>query len=432
MPCALLFGCDKELVQRLASDPRWKVSVAVHCEEGRASYSLPSPSVWDLIVDDCLHPPVRNRVDPAKGDAIPGNIEPTEEDIKSLGLVSYRIPNSYLREAVKAHGIRFCTNEDEFHEVETMGHRRERHMPMEFNDADPRALHVATLVQSFESSFRPGFLYNRNRGSAGTALFQDFYDHTTVAISEERAGADWLYLVDIRDKKKRVDALWQLCVRVAPKLWPSLYAGSFQSRRIHALREHQSQLSTKFRAEMQRIDDEVEREEKFFGPFYNVLYTGDEALVDLVATAFQDIFHCVADNLDEQVTKDDWRTLDLKITCGEWSAFAEIKGSTNRNARIDDLQHLDDHYEVTSGRFGRAQSKILVFNGKYGRPEAERLRDATFSSQVREEAETRGITLVDTRDLLDAIDRIRNGDLSEQEFIQCLAKPGRLTLPPET
>lgn len=302
-------------------------------------------------------------------------------------------------------------------------------MPLEFNEADPRALHVATVVQTFESSFRLGYLYRRFGGTAGTPLFRDFYGHPTITVSKGPPDPDWLFLIDILDKKKRVEALWQLCVRVAPKLWPDLYAGSFQARRVRSLRHHQSQLTALYRAEIERIDAQAEEEERFFGPFYNLLYVGDEALVDLVMKVFTEVLHCHTENLDEQVTPDEWRTLDLRVRCGAWDAFVEVKGSTNRNAKIADLEQLDDHYETASTRYGQAKSKILIFNGKYGRPEDERLRDATFSSHVIDEAITRSITLVDTRDLLDAIDRIRNGELREQKLTGCLRTPGRLALP---
>lgn len=56
MPNVLLFGCDRELVERFASDPRWTVAIATHCSDGDPTYGLPSPMEWQLIVDDCLHP----------------------------------------------------------------------------------------------------------------------------------------------------------------------------------------------------------------------------------------------------------------------------------------------------------------------------------------------------------------------------------------
>ncbi len=428
MPCALLFGCDKELVQRLASDQRWKVAVATHCEEGKASYSRPSPSTWNLIVDDCLHPPTKH-IDPGKPDVMEGNENPTDEEARSLGIPSFQIPRSYLREATNAHGIRFCSGADEFHGVHRALNRRERHMPLEFNAVGPRATHLADFIHDFESSFGRYHLWF---SSQEKAIYRDFYDQPIVTMGESGQSPDWLYLIDIPNKSKRLQALWRLCTRSAPKLWPDLYAGSFQPRHIRSLRERQSQLAAVFRAEMERIDGEVEEEEQFFAPFYNLLYIGDEALTSLVARTFKEVLHCEVQDLDEQVTADDWRTLDLRVQCNGFDAFVEVKGSTNRNAKIGDLEQFNDHYETASARYGEARSKVLVFNGKYGRPEAERLRDATFSSQVIDEAETRGITLVDTRDLLHGIDRIRNCDLTDQQFLESLARPGRLALPPDS
>jgi hypothetical protein len=180
---------------------------------------------------------------------------------------------------------------------------------------------------------------------------------------------------------------------------------------------------------MERIDAQAEEEERFFGPFYNLLYVGDEALVDLVMKVFTEVLHCDAENLDQLVTADEWRTLDLRVRSEAWDAFVEVKGSTNRNAKIGDIEQLDDHYETATTRYGEAKSKILIFNGKYGRPEDERLRDATFSTHVIDEARTRSITLIDTRDLLYVIDRLRNGELAGENLIDRLATPGRFVLP---
>lgn len=428
MPNILLFGCDKEIVTRLAADQRWNVALASHCEKGKASGAAPTPLTWNLIVDDCLHPATKH-YDPDKPDLEVGNEPLSDEEARSLGVPSFRIPDSYLREAANAHGVRFCSRNDEYHNVCCQSPAPHQHMPLEFSPADRRSAQLADFIHDFESSFGRYHLWFPGQEKA---IYRDFYGRPIVTMGKSGRSPDWLYLIDIRNKSKRLQALWRLCTRSAPKLWPELYAGSFQPRHIRSLRERQSQLTAVFRAEMERIDAEAEEEEQFFAPFYNLLYIGDEALTSLVARTFKEVLHCEVEDLDEQVTADDWRTLDLRVQCNGFDAFVEVKGSTNRNAKIGDLEQFDDHYETASARYGQARSKVLVFNGKYGRPEGERLRDATFSSQVIDEAETRGITLVDTRDLLDGIDRIRNCDLTDQQFLERLARPGRLALPPDS
>jgi hypothetical protein len=429
LPNALLFGCDIEFARPLATDPRWTIAFASHCEEGKGTYPLPSPVSWNLIVDDCLHTGFQHLRGFGRSAEFTSNNEVLEIDAQGLGLPYYRVPASYLREARNAHGIRFCTSQDDLHHVTTRRRSEDRHIPVEFNAVDARATHISDVVHDFERFFCQGYLYSHIWSRAARPIFRDFYEEPTVLIWKGDEPPEWLYLLDIPDKARRIDALARLCSRSAPKLWPDLYAGSFQSRRVRELRERQSHLAAEYRMEVERIDDEVAAEETFLAPFYNLLYVGDEALADLVGKALRDIVHCGTENLDEQVTKDDWRTLDLRVTYEKWTAFAEVRGSTNRNARINDLEQFDDHYETDSKRYGAAASKILVFNGKYGRPEDERLRDATFSRQVISEAETRGVTLIDTRDLLDAIDRIRSGDLTVGQFMEALARPGRLTLP---
>lgn len=370
-----------------------------------------------------LFAPRISHVDAGQPDVIPGNNEFTAEEASSRGLTSYEVPSSYMREAKNANGIRFCSGEDyHHHHTHTTSNDTRHHMPLEFNAVDPRAEHLADFIQDLGPSLSRGYLLNRY-SYTGTPLFEDFYGQAVVVISDyEQPG--WLFLLDIINKARRIDALWRLCTRTAPKFWPSLYAGAFEPSRIRRIREERTEIAVTLRAELDRLDAEAQQEEEFFGPYYNLLYIGDRALVELVTRLFREVLACEVSDLDDQVAAEDWRTLDLRLARQGWSAFIEVRGSTNRNARVDDLERLDDHCETAAGRYGSATSKLLVFNGRYGRPEEERLRDSTFSSLVIEEATTRGITLVDTRGLLQAIDRIRCGDLSVEDCVSILGRPG--------
>jgi hypothetical protein len=104
--------------------------------------------------------------------------------------------------------------------------------------------------------------------------------------------------------------------------------------------------------------------------------------------------------------------------------MVEVRSSSNRNARVDDLEDLDDNYDRAKEIHGEADSKLLVFNGMYARDAGERKAHPAFGQPVVGEAKKRGIGLLSTGDLLGAIEARRAAKTTAGQFIQALGKPG--------
>lgn len=104
--------------------------------------------------------------------------------------------------------------------------------------------------------------------------------------------------------------------------------------------------------------------------------------------------------------------------------MVEVRGSSNRNAKVEDLEKLDDNYERAEERYGETDSKVLVFNGMYGRDAEERRRNPAFSQLIVDEAKIRDIGLLSAEELLRAIEAHRNDEMTVERFVEALRRPG--------
>lgn len=403
MPNVLLFGCDKELVKRLAADSRWNVAIGVHGD--RVLPGTPDPRHWQLVVDDCEKD---------------GNEELRDED--SLEIPHYSISGDYLEEAERAHGIRLCRGEEHC----GMGTDvPPGHKILEFNPtANEEVGHLIDFVDEFEGKFHRACLdcepYQSEYESE--IIFHDSYDWPLMVIHEYNF--PFLYSIDMVDKDARIDALFYLCQRTVPRLWPEVYGDLFRPRRVVKLEEERAKVIAKRREEEADIERKIQEELDFYAPYTNLPWIGRDELKNLVADAFNTVFGFAVKDLDAELGEGEPKTLDLIVEYGGWTAMLEVRGSSNRNARVDDLENLDDNYERAKEMYGETDSKLLVFNGMFGRDAEERRRTGTFSELVVREAKTREIGLLSAEELLRAIEAHRNGEMPVEGFVEALRKPG--------
>lgn len=407
MPNLLLFNCDEELVKRLMADGRWSVAMATHAEDYEVSLDTPSPLHWHLILDDC------------KDDKWPKAdvIVPDAAQCHDLGIPIYPISADYLDQATRAHGIRFASAESHWR-VRLQSGRRLFRNP-EFNHKDDMAKPLEDFVHRFRQHFIPRSYLAWESWDSPTKVYADSYDLPLVVLEATRFGS--LVLLDIPDKDIRIDALEYLCIRSAPKLWPDLYAGSFQPSRVKQWLNEKDALAREYSEKQEAIDRNIEEEEKFFAPYINLLYIGNDDLKRLVGRAFHNVFGLQVTDLDDLTEGP--KTSDLLLEDPNWKAFVEVSGSTNRNAGMAELDDFDAHFEQLKSGYPDVQKRILVFNGRYGRSDAERAATPVFSGAVRKEAERRGIGLIETQSFLKAIERFHIGRMTKDDFLRSLATP---------
>jgi hypothetical protein len=418
MPNVLLLGCHGDLVTGLRKDSRWQIAIGKH--SSGVGDSTPSPLHWNLILDDCCN--------------IDQNTRTAETVAEQHGIARYEINWRYLGEAERAHGISFRTIGDAPSRVPDETHcRLATHLGFQiappqgfrelaFDQAATSAEFLSDFVEQFRERFRPSRILQTG-ASVFQALFADAYGDAAAALLNLH-GLEWLLLPNIPDKDARLEALIYLCYRTAPKLWPDVYSDSFQPRKVQALEKELSRMVAERRSQELALEGQIDSERRFYAPYVNLTVTGDDALKDLVGRVFEDVFGCSVKDLDHEIEEGERKTLDLRIESGDWSGMLEVRSSGNRNSQVRDVERLDENYELAAKRHGEAKSKILVFNGMYWRDADERRGYSTFGTDVVDEAKIRGIGLITTQQLLDAIEAYRNEEMTREQFIQALAQPG--------
>ncbi len=360
-------------------------------------------------------------------------------------LKAHVVGDDYLEECQRAHGVRLSSGRQHFGASFLAP---EGHKALEFKPTDDlRSRHLADFLDEFELDFQRGSLVSHLQGPhpwtdpipGGFApLYLDAYDSPLVGLTDPCAPPhvtnwviEWLLLIDIEDPERRVEALKYLCYRTAPKLWPDIYADWFRPRRVIALTQQRDQAIADRKALERRLQEQIDEELAFYAPYANLLHIGDDALKDLVRRVFQEVFGFTVRDLDAELDAGEPRRLDLLVNFGSESAFMEVRGSGNRNAKVDpDIERLDNNFDLSRQRFGHAALKGLVFNGLYRRDAEERDKNPTFSADVVREATSRGITLLSTRALLQLIERFRNGELTRENVAGLLSRPGLVRPPP--
>jgi len=403
MPNVLLFGCDKELVKRLAQDSRWNVAIGVHADN--VSPGLPDPRHWQLVVDDC-----------GKDE----NQAPSDAELPEIP--RYDISERYLEEAERARGIRLCRGEEHCGVGTGVppGHKI-----LEFNPtASEEVGHLIDFVDEFEGKFHRACLdcepYQSEYESK--IIFRDSYDWPLMVIDEYNF--PFLYSIDMVDKDARIDALFYLCQRTVLRLWPEVYSDLFRPRRVVALEQQRADIIARRREEAAEVERKIQEELDFYAPYTNLTWVAHNELKRLVADAFQEVFSFDVEDLDAKLKKGEPKTVDLIIKYGDWSAMVEVRGSSNRNARDDDLENLDDNCEQAKEVHGETDSKLLVFNGLFSRDAEQRRQNPTFSKGVVREAKARDIGLLSAEELLRGIEAYRNGEMPVEEFVEALRSPG--------
>jgi hypothetical protein len=415
MPNILLFGCHEQLVATLASDDRWSVAIGLH-EEGEnlalaaPTTPLPDPRHWNLVIDDC------GKDNPA----LPPSI------LEQHRLSAHIVSDGYLRECERAHGIRLCSRRE--HTLARVGlFAPAGHKTLEFNaSGDSRAVHLMDFVEEFETSFAAHRI-RRFTVVECTYLFADAYDDPVILLIEDAFA--WLCLINIPHADRRNEALRYLCYRTAPKLWPDIYSDSFQPRRVLALMEDKDKVIAERRQLEEEIEKQIQDEQAFYAPFVNLPYLGNDALKQLVQRVFEDVFDIDAEDLDKKLEEGEPKRLDLLVRFPDASALVEVRARGTRNAQIDDVEQFDDNYERSNERFGPADVKIFIFNGMYWRSHAERTAYPAFSDDVVSEATKRGIGLISAFQLLEVIEAFRNEDISREQVIEALSRPGLFEIP---
>jgi hypothetical protein len=416
LPRVLLFGCDRELVDTLRSDSRWEVAVGEHSDV--ISKNIPDPRYWNLLVDDCAN---KNKVY-------------RRLEVDPLGIACYQVTRDYMEEMSRAHGIHFAGSDWQLPSSQRIHLRVFAQPPdgyktLEFTTTADLAHLLVDFVEEFEDAFVPSHLASLNRPDfkRRDVLFCDAYDEPTMCLWSYLI--PWLVSINIPEKSRRIAALQYLCYRSAPKLWPDLYADSFQPRRVKELEEERSRVAAELRGRLNELGQAIDAEMAFYAPYLNLTVLGDDSLKRLVHRAFDEVIGLEVTDLDELVPEGERKTLDLRLDHGPWSAFLEVRSRGSRNAQKTDVERLNEHYLEAQARHGPAASRVLVFNGMYWRDAKERARHKAFDKPTVEEAESTGVCLMTAQQLLVCIEAHRNGELTVDALIGGLSKPGLFAIP---
>jgi hypothetical protein len=409
----LLFGCDRALVDRLRNDSRWEAAVAEHSKV--LSANMPDPRHWNLVVDDCT-----------------GENDPYRfAEAEALSIPFCQVTDEYMKEMSRARGIHFAGRRTAgvAGHLAVVAYPPRGHLRLEFNPTSEQAEVFADFVEEFETSFLPSYLdpLDTPHFPRDEILYCDAYDSPLLCLRTRMIS--WLFSIPIQDKGRRLAALEYLCYRTVPKLWPEVYSGAFQPRRVRGLEEERSRVAAELRERLRDLDEQIAAELAFFAPYFNLTVLGDDSLKSLVARAFEDVFSFHVTDLDELVSEGERKTLDLRLERESWSAFVEVRSRGNRNAQKTDVERLNEHYAEAVARHGPVNCKVLLFNGMYWRDPAERARHKTFDRPTVEEAEATGVCLVTAQQLLACIEAHRDGDLTVEALVSALSRPGLFALP---
>lgn len=412
MAKALLLACDVSLVERLIDDGRWDITVGDHYPvTGR---NVPDPRGWRLIVDDC-----QDHGEPKRG------VQTLDADTAAAkGIPVIQVGDDYLQQATRARGIRFAG--EKWHLESAVARNGQKYHDLEFNPRDARSVLLAEFVRTHGQQFdrmawlarpRPGAEPQPDRELA--ALFEDSYRAPVLGL-KRTLGFESLVLSNIAVKEWRVEALDYLITRVAPKLWPDLYAGLYQPNAVAKLLQERQTIAAEAAARVAELDERLRVEERFFAPFSNLLYAGEEPLLGLAERALRDV-------MDMQVTS---AGVSGGLIAGRsgWKAYVEVASSPNRNAGLHEIDVLDRHFPVSRREAEGVSSRVLLFNGLYRRDDVERQRTPTFSRPMIGEAQRRRVGLIDTLNLLRAMERVHSGTMTPEGFMRRLEMPGLIEI----
>lgn len=299
MPNVLLFGCDKELVRRLAADSRWNVAIGVH--EDEVSASAPDPRHWHLVVDDC---------EKDENEDLP------DEELPEIP--RYDLSDDYLSEAERAHGIRLCGEEEHFSICSEVP---EGHRMVEFNPAPESECvdHLIDFIDRFEDKFSRTCLghYEAPQASHRRRCEPIFYDSYRCPVVEFHAHHfPLLCSIDMVDKDARIDALLYLCQVTVPRLWPEVYADLFRPGRVVKLEQERAKVIAKRREEVADIERKMQEELDFYAPYTNLAWVGHDELKRLVGRVFAEVFGFAVKDLDAELEEGEPKSLDLIVEYG--------------------------------------------------------------------------------------------------------------------
>jgi hypothetical protein len=314
MPNLLAIDCPDEFLLSMSKRSDWLVVIGFHhgtdipTDIADKVSRPPDPLFWNLVGDDCL--------------------KNNEHDYAALlehRIQFMKIPEGYIKECARAHGIRLCSSDAhllDWNLAAAGGHR-----DLEFNaENDPRAPHLSDFLDSFERDFgRARIRYGRSTiyGQPWKPLYSDVYGGQLVVVDE--SGLSWLLMNDINDASRRALALEYLVTRTGPKLWGDVYSSHFQPKIVTQLAAERDSLIHERRERVRELDERIEEEQKFYAPFVNLLYVGDDALKSLVARAFSEVFGATVEDLDQSIPTGDPKRFDLRITFGGEVFCTEVR-----------------------------------------------------------------------------------------------------------
>lgn len=403
MPNVILIGGSNTLYQMLKNDSRWRVLRVMHGDPSEAAASisvLGDPRNWDLVIDDCAHAEIVAR--------------------EAEALVS----DQYLDEAKRARGLLFGFDQhDAWRTVPPNGHH-----DFEANSANAApAIHLVDFFDEFEASFLNRALVTNylNTSKPPIGLIANSYGQGLAVLDRSYVLSERLIVIDVDRDETRQKAFEYLLYRTVPKLWPEVYSDQFRPRRVLELERIREQEIADRRTRVRELDAAITAEVAYFAAYAPLTLLADDPLKALVARALAEVFEFEVIDLDKRTKEGEPKTLDLLARRGESNTFVEVRSAGNRAARIGtDIEPLDDHAETVTQTYGQAAGKVLVFNGMYRRPSEQRTEGLLFSNQVADEARERGITLLSTQRLLEAIAAHRNGELGTDAFAASLTQPG--------
>lgn len=146
------------------------------------------------------------------------------------------------------------------------------------------------------------------------------------------------------------------------------------------------------------------------------------ALVEEVVAALEELGFTVqdADDLPENASE---KQEDLRITDGQWTCLAEVKGYEKRGAKSNDLLQVGKAVEAYILREGkRPDARWYVVNQMFCRPPGERPKALAGSTSLGTFAEQGGL-VVDTRDLFRIREAVRRGEVAAGTARDLLREP---------
>ena len=417
MPNLLLIGGSNDLYQRLKSESRCSVLRVIKDDDAKPSLDeLGDPRRWHLIVDE------GERYDGAHAEG-------------ALPTVS----GDYIGEAEAAHVVRFVTPEGDglARTRETEGN-----VTLEFSGTEePEVGYLSDFVGRFASRFERVHLdievYERLKHMMNVIggppkmknyyrpVYVDYYGNPLIMLSD--FAQPILYICDLPDDDVRADAILHIIQKTVPKLWPEAIFDLFRPLRLAELDMEEEQLIAAFQFKMEEIETKKEAERDFYSPYIPLTELGDDELKHLVRKALREVFGFDVLDLDEDTIEGESKNLDLLVRAAGLQIAFEVGSSGTRGVKKVDLEDLDDHMPRVREKYGKIDSKVLLYNGFIRRPELRTL-EKMFSDDVVREAKAREICLMSSSQLLECIEKNRNGQLAAEGFATALGPPGLISI----